>query len=300
VEVGLEFRNSGVGSIHYDPDQLTCLGAGMALKALCEAVVGDVVVIVDHPAWYPMLAPLRGVARIVYDCVDVISAFPNTSSKLLNNEVMLIKEADTVLATSRAIGEFVGRSRSAVVIPNGVEVKRFRAVASEAPSESPVEILYFGAISHWFDASLVRRVAERFSGWRFTLVGEADSNVVSKLEKVSNIHLVGEVHYEDLPCYLARASAAIIPFKINSLTRGVNPVKVYEYLAAGRPVVATALPELSGNPHVLTATGANEFADALSLCVSSDLPNARLERSMWAAEQDWGFRAKSLLSAVLG
>lgn len=299
VEVGLVFRNSGSGSIHYDPDHAACLGAGMALKALCEAVSGEVVVVVDHPAWYPMLAALRGVSRIVYDCIDVIGAFPNTSSNLLKNEMMLIKEADTVLASSRCIGEFVERSRSAVVVPNGVEFRRFNAVAYEAPSSSQVEILYFGAISHWFDEALVRRVAERFSSWRFTLIGEADSNVVKCLKMVENIDLVGEVHYEELPRYLARASAAIIPFKINSLTRGVNPVKVYEYLAAGRPVVSTPLPELVGNPHVLTARGVNEFSEALSRCVSSDLSSARLERSRWAAEQDWGVRAKSLLSAVL-
>jgi glycosyltransferase involved in cell wall biosynthesis len=289
-----------VGSIHYDPDHVSCLGAATALKALCDFLGGQVVVIVDHPAWHPILSHMRGCVRVVYDCIDLIGAFPNTPLKLLKSENMLIREADVVLASSRAICQYVGQVRAAVIVPNGAELRHFSPVACKAPSASQVEILYFGAISHWFDVALVRRVARRLPNWRFTLIGEADRRMAEGLGMAGNVHLVGEVHYKDLPVYLARASAAIIPFKINSLTEGVNPVKVYEYLAAGRPVVATALPELIGTPHVVTANNARDFANALLVCVNSDSPEARLERSRWAAGQDWDIRAKAVISSALG
>jgi glycosyltransferase involved in cell wall biosynthesis len=102
---------------------------------------------------------------------------------------------------------------------------------------------FIGALYNWIDVDLICRIAEVHPEYSVLLVGPvaAESN---QLEKYSNIVTVGAKPYGILPSYLSNIDVCIIPFKLNDITLASNPIKMYEYLAAGKPVVSTALPEV--------------------------------------------------------
>jgi glycosyltransferase involved in cell wall biosynthesis len=102
-----------------------------------------------------------------------------------------------------------------------------------------------------------------------------------------------------LPAYLGCFDIAVIPFKINELTTGVNPVKLYEYLAAGRPVVSSDLPEVRPfSPYVAVAGNAAEFVRGLEAELAADSPEKRAERIELAEQHSWEARAESAAEAV--
>ena len=103
---------------------------------------------------------------------------------------------------------------------------------------------FYGAIAEWFDADLVADLAELRPDWKFELIGSTFTGDVSRLEKLPNVALLGEKPYAELPRLVAGWDCFIIPFKRIPLTEATNPVKAYEMLATGKPVVAVDLPEL--------------------------------------------------------
>ncbi|OYD25989.1 glycosyl transferase family 2 [Oceanimonas baumannii] len=166
-------------------------------------------------------------------------------------------------------------------------------------SERPV-VGYYGAISEWFDMELVIASARAYPEWDFVLVGNTFGCDTEKAEKQPNIYFTGEVPYTELPGYLAAFDVCTIPFQLIELTLCTNPVKVYEYLAAGKPVVTTAMPELqliSEMVHV--ADNEESYIAALSSAMD-EVGDAQLadERSMWARQHDWASRAAQLKQAI--
>src|SRR6185369_151204 len=131
-------------------------------------------------------------------------------------------------------------------IRNGCEVEHFASVppGRELQRDGRPVIGYFGAISEWFDIALVVALARARPGWRFVLVGSTFGCDTREARRLPNIEMKGEVPYAELPGWVHGFDVCIIPFVLNELTSCTNPVKVYEYLSAGKPVVATRLPEL--------------------------------------------------------
>ncbi|MCG8515466.1 MAG: glycosyltransferase, partial [Halanaerobiales bacterium] len=127
---------------------------------------------------------------------------------------------------------------------------------ADLPS-APRIIGYFGAIAGWFDVELVSKVANQMPDTELVLIGEVSTDI-SKLSRVTNISLLGEKPYSTLPDYLAYFDLAIIPFRQNELTRLTDPVKIYEYLAGGIPVLSVDLPEL------------HKFKDVVELAADED------------------------------
>src|ERR1700682_5143153 len=101
----------------------------------------------------------------------------------------------------------------------------------------------WGLIADWVDLELVRHVANAFSGGTVVLLGNATTDL-KPLAGALNIRLLGRRAYADLPRYAKAFDVALMPFKLNELTLAANPLKVREYLAAGLPVVSTAIPEV--------------------------------------------------------
>jgi glycosyltransferase involved in cell wall biosynthesis len=113
---------------------------------------------------------------------------------------------------------------------------------NELPNLRHPVIGFIGAFSDWVDDGLICKLAEAHPEYSILLVGPV--YFAKELEKHSNIIMVGTKPYEKLPLYLSNIDVCLIPFKINSITLASNPIKMYEYLAAGKPVVSTALPEV--------------------------------------------------------
>ena len=124
------------------------------------------------------------------------------------------------------------------------------------------------------------------------------STDVSALAAEPNIHLFGARTYEQLPSVLRGADAGLIPYARNQLTDSIFPMKVYEYLAAGLPVVATPLPSLTGVAAVASAADASGIARLLDEALAEDTPKRRAERSRAASAHSWEGRIEQIATAI--
>lgn len=298
TEIRLQISDDGAGSLHYDLSSAACTEAANAINAMCEKLCTlPVVIIVDHPAWGQICKSVQR-AILVYDCIDNIAAFTDTSTNIIEAERELIQNANIVTATSRILAHKIMAERPVFLIPNGVETDHFAKVAGRSFCGTKVKIIYFGLIASWFNWEWVELAAISHPEWTFLLIGEVTTDGVLPLRQLSNIEFLGEVPYSNLPYFLEDASAAIVPFYINELTASVSPIKAYEYLASGRPVVASDMPELRQIPCVQTVESAQGFVKALEMAIKSDTLEQRAMRSKWALEHDWSKRADQLIAVL--
>jgi glycosyltransferase involved in cell wall biosynthesis len=164
-------------------------------------------------------------------------------------------------------------------------------------------IVFTGAIvAKKLDVPLLTALARARAEWSFALVGPVGAGDpgtdVSALSDEPNIHLLGTRTYEQLPGVLRAADAGLIPYARNALTESIFPMKVYEYLAAGLPVVATPLPALTDVTEVATAPDAEGIARLLEAAIASDGPERRAERSRAAAAHSWERRLEEIAAAI--
>jgi GT2 family glycosyltransferase/glycosyltransferase involved in cell wall biosynthesis len=160
---------------------------------------------------------------------------------------------------------------------------------------------FYGAIAEWFDADLVADLAELRPSWKFELIGSTHTGDVSRLKKLRNVTLLGEQPYAELPRLTAGWDCHVIPFKRIPLTEATNPVKAYEMLATGKPVVAVDLPELRPMAEQKLLTLAHDgrgFAEAIGRSLSDDDAERRQRRLAFAAANTWQRRWQDLDAAV--
>ncbi len=193
-----------------------------------------------------------GEQLVIYHCVDEFSEFTGThKAAILEMERRLIEKADLVIVSSSALYESKRRyNPKTFLVTHGVEIEHFRNACraeTTVPSDigslpSPV-IGFFGLIADWVDLELIRFLALSRPRWSLVLIGKLDTDP-SPLQGLPNVHLLGRKDYQLLPGYCKGFDVAILPFVVNNLTMAANPLKLREYLAAGLPVVATAIPEV--------------------------------------------------------
>ena len=217
------------------------------------------VVIATNPVALPWL-PLR-LSKVphVYDCMDVQTAFFTGSRRRLmaEAECALVHKASAIIASSDVIREklisgYAAEKAAITVIPNGIKVAETGSVPTESGSvpkelgSVPKEpshpiIAYFGTIAPWFDWNSVLGAAIRNPEWRFDLFGPCDGKVP---ELPANVVLRGAIPHESVMVQARSADVLIMPFVRSELIDGVDPVKMYEYLRTGRPIVSSWWPLL--------------------------------------------------------
>lgn len=251
----------------------------------------------------------------IYDCIDDLTTFIGYSGLKRDYEDS-ITLADTVLATASRIFEDLqeGVRPDVLLVPNGVDVGDFEADdkvsnknssykdATAGLSESRWTVGYYGAIAQWFDFDLIQFLAARHPNWSFQLVGEVYPDVTSQAKQLAaypNITLSKRVPYGEIPRILAGFDVAILPFLKNDITLRTSPVKVYEYLAGGKPTVCTDLPEIMRIPNVLSASNREEFESAIetALEVVGDTNYSRLLRNT-AKLNTWQSRIEEVLCHI--
>jgi glycosyltransferase involved in cell wall biosynthesis len=199
------------------------------------------------------LAAWRG--RRVYHCVDRWDAFGMYDGAVMAAmDERCCRAADVVVTSSHELFERCRRfNPRTYLVMHGVDHEHFaKALAfPPRPADLPAGrvVGFFGLISEWVDQELVARLARELRGGagqaaEVVLIGAADVPA-QRLAAEPNVRLLGPRPFRDLPAYAARFEVGIIPFVVNDLTRAVNPIKLREMMAAGVPVVATALPEVA-------------------------------------------------------
>jgi len=177
--------------------------------------------------------------RVVFDLCDDIDDM-EVHPALRGGEATLLREADVVFATAEALVEKARRVRGGEVhyVPNGVDGARFGGEI-EAPGELR-RVLYVGAIYEWLDEDLIAEVAAARPDLEFRIVGPV-RRPLPRLSRMVNVSIPGPVAAADVPAEIAAAQLCMIPFRPGPLTEATDPLKLYEALIAGRPVLATAL-----------------------------------------------------------
>jgi len=257
----------------------------------------------------PFLALLGEVphAAAIYRMSDDTTAFPDTPRSFSALETEICRRADLVVATARSLVERARRlgARRVLHLPNACDPGPFLAGGAEPQDlrDAPrPRAVYAGALDRWFDAALVADVARRLPGWTFLLIGPPRADLAT-LRSLPNVRRLGARPYETLPAYLGACDAGIVPFVLSDLTHAIHPLKVYEYCAAGLPVVATPMQETAamGAPLTLARTG-EEFARALERSLDeargADGAAARAGRVAFARRHTWDRRFETLESEI--
>ncbi|MGE3509091.1 MAG: glycosyltransferase family 9 protein [Vicinamibacterales bacterium] len=266
----------------------------------------DPVVLTLHPSAAPLAATVRSRARVHY-AVDESTAFPNLSpaerEQLRAFEEQLIRSADVVLGISpRLVARLGARHPRTYLQPSGAAVEAFapgRLAALEGHPDLvslPAPRLgVIGQIDERVNQPLVVTLARSRRDWQFVLVGRVKPGVdVSTLLAEPNIHLIGYIAYEQLPSVMRELDVGLVPYVLNDLTQSCSPLKVYEYLAAGLPVVSSPLDGLGDCRHVVSvASSADEFGRAV-VDALREPSGRRQERLMAAASVSWVARVTDL------
>jgi polysaccharide pyruvyl transferase CsaB len=237
--------------------------------------------------------------RIIYDCMDEWENFPGIKPPLLEMERRLVRECDLLAVTARRLWEkWQGSGRPMVLARNGVDFDFYAARCQPndllADAAHPV-VGYYGAIADWFDLGLMTDIARRRPDYTFVLLGGIFDLDVSELRALPNVRLLGQQPYEHMPRYLYHFDTCIIPFKNNPITDATDPVKVYEYLSGGKPVVSVALPELDYCSDYISIAGDREdFLIKLDEAVADTDPAAAERRRQFARQQTWQSRYEAI------
>jgi GT2 family glycosyltransferase/glycosyltransferase involved in cell wall biosynthesis len=268
-----------------------------------EQGIAAAVLVVQLPFWTPLALRLRKEFGwpIVYDCMDDHAAFSTNDPAMFDKEQGLVASADLVVTTSELLHAKVeAHARRTALVRNGCDYTHFADVSVPAACPRPV-VGYYGAIADWFDSDLVADLAASRPGWEFELVGSTYTGDISRLERLPNVRLLGEKPYGELPQLVARWDCFLIPFKLTPLTEATNPVKAYEMLATGRPVVATRLPELTPLAEaglVALADDAAGLSQAVEQELKEDNGERRERRRAFAARNTWKDRYDELAPRV--
>ena len=265
-----------------------------------DGLMGATIAFAQLPFWWPLVSKARDQFAwpIIYDCMDHHAGFSTNHQTMLDQEQDLTAGADLVVVSSLFLEKQAQKYKANVLLlPNACDYEHF-AIATKTNREGPV-IGYYGAIADWFDSELLVELAQRRPDWNFVLVGSTFSADISALSKLPNVHLPGEKHYAEIPGWLDKFDVAIIPFKRSELTEATNPVKVYEILASGRPLVSVPIPEVAAlEPLVRLASTAEEFDREIAAALMEADPELVERRRAFARENTWEKRYETLAPAV--
>jgi glycosyltransferase involved in cell wall biosynthesis len=244
-----------------------------------------------HPIqWFytPMPAPAMigafGERAVVYDCMDELSKFRFAPTELVDRERYLMSSSDVVFAGGYKLSQSKAKYHANVhFFGCGVDVAHF-ATARSADVVVPREVAaltkpvvgYYGVIDERIDYDLLRTLATSLPEAELVMVGPVVKVDPNELPQGHNIHWLGQRQYAELPAHVKGFDVCLMPFALNEATEYINPTKTLEYMAAGKPIVSTAVSDVVHNftPVVTVAETPEEFVAAVRDAIDS--PNAEL------------------------
>lgn len=266
------------------------------------------IVIIYEPRFSCVVGKINELS-LCYEIADDRLEFTKVPRWIENNIDFLIKKADLVTVASQYLyNKLVEKRRHNIfLVGNGVDVEHFKKARENIEISSDISDIktpilgYVGTIGEWFDFQLIEAVLKNSPRISIVLIGPIfpeQRNGINRLRKsYPNFYALGKKPYNLLPNFIRAFDVCIIPFKINELTRSVNPNKLYEYLAAGKPVISTALPEVQKyDGTVYVAENYDEFLSYVHKALDS---THDLEKFLKIADENtWEERAKEMIDII--
>jgi GT2 family glycosyltransferase/glycosyltransferase involved in cell wall biosynthesis len=276
--------------------------------------VSSAVQLVNYPRWQPVCNALtdRWGWPIVYDCLDDQKALGELFGHDMEEfESRLFEGSAAVVVSGSALRDIVSPLRpDAVMIPNGADFDLFHRTCPAgllADLERPVAG-FFGVFADWLDFDWIDAAAQRFPQWSFVYIGRenfaraATAARWKALAGRSNVHVFPQAAQSKLAQYLAEFDVCTMPFRDMRVTRSMNAVKLFEYLAAGKPVVAVDLPETRGLREAGLIATYRSFEESFRLleeAVREGMHPEKVEaRAAFAARNTWEHRLDAISQVI--
>jgi UDP-galactopyranose mutase len=279
------------------PAPLSCRAEPDILSALFEDLLTDHR-ITQYDCWYytPLLLPAsRGLRPrlVAYDCMDELQNFFEAPPELKTLEAELLVRADVVFAGGRSLFRAKrARRPDTHLVRSGVDRAHFAQSRLPGPCPAdqtailPPRLGYFGVIDERLDFDLIAGLADARPDWSIVMLGPIVKIDPETAPRRANLHYLGLRGYMDLPRYIQGWDVALMPFARNAATRYISPTKTLEYLAAGRPVISTPVPDVVADfadiEGVIIAEGVPAFASA----IEKGLALAAGRNQAWLAAAD--------------
>lgn len=268
----------------------------------------------SRPLFWNFQPSLPGVGRAVdpvlqlYHCVDEFSAVPHwwhPGASVRAREVECLHEADAVVCTGRTLVEGRRELNSNIHFVGNAGNYALFSRASSPETRVPDEMRrlpgtvvgMLGVLDFRLDAGLIERMATVRPDWSFALCGLVKGDApLERLRALPNVHVLGFKPMEDLPGYLKGMDVCLIPYALNAYTHHIFPLKLYDYMAAGKPIVAADMAEIrpdDGRGFTIAHTP-EEFVAAVERALISDSPEAVLERQELARQNSWEHRVQEI------
>lgn len=239
---------------------------------------------------------------LVYDCMDELSLFKAASQQLVEQERTLMNKADIVFTGGKSLYESkAGMHNNVYCFPSSVDRHHFAkalnglALPEDIASINTPIVGYFGVIDERVNLQLIYDTAILLPEVKFVMIGPLAKIGEADLPRANNIHYLGIKDYKELPGYLKAFSIAMMPFALNDATKYISPTKTLEYMAAGKPIISTAIHDVvrDYSTAVKIVSSAKDFATAIedflfmapAIGITIDY-NTILEKTSWDATVD--------------
>jgi glycosyltransferase involved in cell wall biosynthesis len=253
-------------------------------RALVDELLAAVPPYDSMVAWYYTPMALSFSAHIpadvrVYDCMDELSGFKNAPTGLARQEAALFAAADLVFTGGQSLYTAKrGLHPRIYAFPSSIDASHFNKARHDLKEPSDQtrigypRVGFFGVIDERMDLDLVAATASRMPECQFVMLGPVVKIDSASLPQAPNLHWLGGKSYDELPAYLAHWQAGWMPFALNESTRYISPTKTPEFLAAGLPVVSTAITDVVrpyGAMGLVQIAGARDMAAKLASAIDA-------------------------------
>ena len=238
----------------------------------------------------------------VYHCVDpLVKAY--TRKHGVRNQQKAVRNSDMVISTAPQLQREWETEKPSFMVPNAVNYEHFNSPQKYDPkirSLGKKIVGYFGAIERRIDYTMLIDTFKANPEWTLVMAGPVEEAYLpEEIRSLPNVHFIGKYTYDQLPSLIYSVDVTIIPFKIEEASKSIYPLKLYEYMSTGKPIVCTKFnPELLDpiSDKVYAADNTEDLQDAIVVALNDRDIEGVLRRKSFAAMNTWEHRAKRFLN----